>query len=110
MWTNDDTRERFLATANDATAFAIDDMIAEADEAGDNDEVARLVAERNSLFLGHSTPRITLVRAEIKDSIATPVAKLVWSDGTRLIVSCTEARRQAGANQVPAVRVAEWSA
>lgn len=53
IYNDDETRERYLATANDATAFALDEIIADADAAGDTAEVAKLIAERDALFTGH---------------------------------------------------------
>ena len=58
-YNNDEVREAYLATANDATAFALDEMIAEASEDGDDALVASLVAERGSLFLGHDAAPAT---------------------------------------------------
>jgi hypothetical protein len=108
MFNNDDDRERYLATVNDATAFALDEMIAEAAEAGDDAEVAKLRAERDALFLGHDVERVTLVRVELKENIPTPVAKAIYSDGSRLIVSPREAWGLAYTYQVPAWQDVEF--
>jgi len=53
---------------------------------------------------------LSLIRVELKEHIATPVAKAIYSDGSRLIVSCRLAWELAYRYQVPAVRVVDWSA
>jgi len=45
---------------------------------------------------------LSLIRVELKEHIATPVAKAIYSDGSRLIVSCRLAWELAYRYQVPA--------